>query len=53
MFIISLFKHSLMFMGKARTLPSSGAPEKCKSLVGSGLTRQILDYAGMDKHSSL
>jgi hypothetical protein len=28
-----------MFVGKARSLPLNGAPEKCLTGLGSGLTR--------------
>ncbi len=34
------FKHSLMFVGKARGLSQSGAPEKCFKQVGTGVARK-------------
>jgi hypothetical protein len=34
------FKPSLMFVGKIRNLPWSGAPERCFTRVGSGLTHK-------------
>jgi hypothetical protein len=50
-----LFQPSLMFAGKDRSLPLSGAPEKCFDQEGSGLTHKhqtsILRLA-RDKHSS-
>jgi hypothetical protein len=41
-----------MFVGKARNLPKSGAPEMCFAKVGSGLTYKQKLLA-RDKHSSL
>jgi hypothetical protein len=34
------FQFSLTFVGKARSLPWSGAPERCFTKVGAGLTRK-------------
>jgi hypothetical protein len=34
------FQFSLIFVGKARSLPWSRAPERCSTRVGSGLTRK-------------
>ncbi len=34
------FQPSLMFVGKARSLPKSDAFERCFTLVGSGLNRK-------------
>jgi len=36
--LASLFQPSLMFVVKARSLPKSGAPERCFIWAGSGLT---------------
>jgi hypothetical protein len=50
------FQPSLVFVGKSRSLPYSGAPEKCITQVGSGLTRNHwtgLQKLARDKHSSL
>jgi hypothetical protein len=35
------FQPSLMFVGKARSLPQSGAPERCFTPVGSGRLYRI------------
>jgi hypothetical protein len=45
-----------MFVGKASSLPESGAPEMCFTWVGSWLTHKhytILERLAGDKHSSL
>ncbi len=45
-----------MFVGKARSLPWSGAPEMCFTRIGSGLTqkhRTRLEKNASDKHSNL
>jgi hypothetical protein len=34
------FQHSLIFVGKVRSIPKSWAPERCSIRVGSGLTRK-------------
>jgi hypothetical protein len=44
------FQSSVMFVGEARILPWSGAPQRCFTLVGS-YTR--LERVARDKHSSL
>ncbi len=49
-------KPSLMFVGKAKSLPLSGAPESCFGAVGSSLTHKHttrLERLARDKHSSL
>ncbi len=51
-----LFQPSLMFVGEYRSLPLSGAPERCLTRVGSGLTRKNLtrlERLARDKHPSL
>ncbi len=40
------FQPSLMFVDKSRSLPSSAAPERCFSRVGSKPYSQTLDFAG-------
>jgi hypothetical protein len=50
------FPLSLMFEGMARSLPKSGAPERCFTWVGSCVTRKhytILEMLARDTHSSL
>ncbi len=50
------FQPSLMFVGEARSLPWSGAPERSFTRVGSGLTRKRktrLEKLAVHKHSSL
>ncbi len=50
------FQPSLMFVGKARRLPWSGAPERFLNWVASGLTRNhytTLEQHARDEHSSL
>jgi hypothetical protein len=50
------FQPSLMLVGKARSLPQNGAPERCFTQIGSGLTRKYytrLERLAMDKHTSL
>ncbi len=47
---------SLMFVGKARGLPWSGAPVRCLIWIGSGFTckhETMLERLTRDKHSSL
>jgi hypothetical protein len=51
-----LFQPSLMFVGEARKLPWSEAPERCFTQVGSSLTRKhstSLEKLARDKHPSL
>ncbi len=50
------FKPSLIFVGEARSLPLSGAPERYFTQVASGLSckhQTRLERLAMDKHSSL
>ncbi len=50
------FQPSLEFVGKARSLSQSGAPERLLNRVGSGLTHKDktrLERLARDKHSSL
>ncbi len=50
------FQPSLVFVGKARSLPKSGALERSFTRVGSGLTHKIqdrLERLARDKHPSL
>ncbi len=50
------FQPSLRFVGKARNVPYSGAPERCFIRVVSGFTRKHqteLERLARDKHSSL
>ncbi len=50
------FQPSLMFVGEARGLPQSGTPERCFTLVGSGLTckhQTRLERLSQNKHCSL
>ncbi len=45
-----------MFVGKARSLPYSGTPERCLTVVGSSLTRKYqikLERPGRGEHFSL
>ncbi len=44
-----------MFVGKARSLPKSGAPKRCFIWAGSGSTHKLtrLERLGRDKPSSL
>ncbi len=35
------YNPSIMFVGVASSLPSSEAPEKCFTLVGSGFTQNV------------
>ncbi len=49
-------KPTLMFVGKARSLPQSGAHERCITLVGSVLNHNNqtrLERPARDQHSSL
>jgi hypothetical protein len=51
-----LFQPSLMFVGKTRNLLKTGAPERCFTLAGSGLTYKYytrLERLATDKQSSL
>jgi hypothetical protein len=50
------FHPSLMFVGEARSLPKSGAPERFFTRVGSSLTRKHqtrLERLAKDKHPRL
>ncbi len=50
------FKPSLMFAGKARSLPQSGSTQMSIIRVGSGLTHKLktwLERFVKDKHSGL
>ncbi len=50
------FQPSLLFVGKARSLPLSGAPERCFTWVGSWLICKhytILERLSRDEHSIL
>ncbi len=50
------FQPILMFVGEARSLPKSGAPEGSFTRVGSGLTRKYwtrVERLARDKHSSV
>ncbi len=50
------FQHSLMFLGKARSLPTSGASERCFIHLGYSFTskhKTKLERLAMDKHSNL
>ncbi len=50
------FQHSLMLVGKARSLSYSGAPEKCFTQVSSGLTCKYYTWSerlASEKHSGL
>jgi hypothetical protein len=52
----SPFQPSLMFVGEAKDLPLSGAPERCFAQVGFLPYPQTLDWAGRlarEKHSTL
>ncbi len=51
-----LFQPSLMFVGKARSLPQNGAPERCFTRLSSSLAykqQTRLEWIARDKHSSL
>ncbi len=45
-----LLQHSLMFLGKVRRIPWSGAPERCFTRVGS---QTIQERLGRDKHANV
>ncbi len=51
------FQSSLLFVGKARSLPLNGAPQRCLTCVGIALPAHtvytILESLARDKHSSL
>jgi len=50
------FQPTLTSVGKARTLPCSGTPERCFTLIEHGFTRQHLtrlEGFASNKHSSL
>jgi hypothetical protein len=50
------FQPSTLFVGKARSLPLSLAPERCFTCVGSRLTCKhyaIVESLARDKHASL
>jgi hypothetical protein len=50
------FQPCLIIVGEARSLTLSGAPERCFTWVGSGITRKYynrLERLARDKHSSL
>jgi hypothetical protein len=44
------FQPSLLFLGKARCLPSIGTPERCFTLVGSCLTRKHTILESLARH---
>jgi hypothetical protein len=49
------FEPSLMFIGKARSLPKSGEPKMCFARAGSGLIHKHLtrlESPNKDKYSS-
>ncbi len=48
-----LFQPNLMFVGKARSLPQNGAPERCFTWLSSSLAYTSLKRLGRDKQSSL
>jgi hypothetical protein len=55
-FLCLPFQPNLLFMGKARSLPLNGAPERGFTWVGSCLARKhksIIERLAKDKHSSL
>ncbi len=50
------FQPSLMFVGKAKSLPKKGAPFRCSIWLGSGITHNHynrLEKVVRDKYSSL
>ncbi len=45
------FHPSLMFAGKARSLPKSEMPDRRSTQVGSGQPERNVESAGRDRHS--